>query len=151
MAKLDELRASDEALAVVGELIPTLPEEDRWAAVFVYALSGTDPDVLRPLVADADRAIAAQAAAGLARRGEIVGLKGLVSALSPDGWLVGSRPPMPLWMFATDQLVSLTQKADLGPPFDAETPEVLAAAERWRAWLAENEEELVFTEGVWRT
>jgi hypothetical protein len=137
-------------LAIAAELIPTLPEGARWAGVSVYALSGTDPEILRPLVADADPRIAVLAASGLAHRGEIAGLKGLVAALSAEGFLPGSIPPMPLWVFATDQLVSMTHKSDLGPPFDAETPEVLAAAQRWRAWLAENENELTFAEGVWR-
>jgi hypothetical protein len=150
MAPLDEVRGSDEALAVVAELIPLLDEHSRWAAVSVYALSGPDPEVLRPLLADADPGIAAYAASGLAERGDVAGLAGLVSVLAADGSLPGSVPPLPLWIFATDRLVSLTLRSDLGPPFDAEPQDVRAAAERWRSWLSANEGHLTFTAGVWR-
>jgi hypothetical protein len=146
------LRDSDEALAVVGELISGgLAGDARWAAVLVYASAGEDPEVLRPLVADADPSVAVRAAAGLAYRGDLTGIGGLVAALGSQDHLSGSNPPVAIWRYATQQLVRLTAISDLGPPFDASPDQVLAAAARWRVWFEQNQAKLSFAGGLWRT
>jgi hypothetical protein len=114
-----------------------------WAATYVYAEAGTDPEPLLKLTASADPTISVLAAAGLASLGRTEGLAGLVASVSSDAFLRGSHPPATVARFAAVSLARYTADAvPSAPATTADEQAQLAAA--WGAWLTDNRARLAF-------
>lgn len=122
--------------------------DQLWAALWVYAASGSDPAPLRPLASHADSTLRAMASATLVAFGDRAGFVPLAELLADQTSLSGARPPVTVSAFAANSL-SRYVAAGGAPAADAADPAAQASA--WQAWLSANAETLQYsvTEGVW--
>ena len=117
----------------------------RWAAVWVYASSGWDSAVLRPVLEDADPTIRVLAASALAAWGDPAGIPALVGLAGGADQLAGSHPPTTTGAFARGMLAQLVDgragKAGAKP----------ADAAAWGEWLDQHGGSLRFdpAAGTW--
>jgi hypothetical protein len=119
----------------------------RWAAAWVYASAGTDPAVLRPLLADDDLSVRAVAAAAMTAWGDAAGLTVLASLAASDRPLAGSFPPETISDFAIGTL----ERFVAGGPASAADTGPAAAAAAWTGWLTGAGASLAFDQasGTW--
>lgn len=122
------------------------PGDARWAAVYTYAASGTDPAVLRPVLTDPDPTLRAMAAAALAAWGDPAGLPVLGELAGSSDSLQGSYPPVSIGAFAIGTLAQLAPGAGIDP---STPPEEQGPG--WTAWLGANAAALAFDQeaGTW--
>lgn len=106
----------------------------RWAAVFVYAGSGTDPAPLAKLLNDSELNIRLLAAAGAVLEGDSAGFPVLIDLLTHNDIMWGSEPPRLFREFAATILITATADSSRGPAVDATTSQVAAAQKRWQQW-----------------
>jgi hypothetical protein len=142
----------DVVEAAGAALIAGVSGEQLWAAVYVWSNEGADPEPLVALLNNEEAAVRFMAATGLIARGRIEGFTTLIDSLTDESFLTGFEPPRPVWDAAATSLVRFTGIADNGPPFDADTPRLRLAQERWRAWFEANQARLTFDseELLWR-
>jgi hypothetical protein len=138
--------AGGQAARAVLSTAGATPDQ-LWAAVWVYAASGTDPAPLVAILSNADPTLRAMASATLVGFGERSGLAPLAALLPESAALRGSLPPMSIGGYATSVLARYVSATDIPAP-DAD-PAVTASA--WQKWLASNMASLEFsaTDGVW--
>ncbi|HET7010585.1 MAG TPA: HEAT repeat domain-containing protein [Anaerolineales bacterium] len=85
------------------------------------------------------------AAEGLLRRGEPEGIPALIAALAVDEPMRGAEPPIQVWDFARDLLLTNTdQDFGLSSAVDAESAD--AARPSWEAWWAASGRNLTWDE-----
>ena len=111
-----------------------------WAAVWVYAASGSDPAPLKPLATASDPSVRAMVGAALLAFGDPAGFDVLREALTNDGDLEGSAPPATIGAFAAGSLAQLVMGDNLP-----------TTSTDWAAWLSANASHLVFdaVSGTW--
>ena len=108
--------------------------DTRWAAVWIYASSGVDPAVLRPVLEDLDPSLRALAAAALTAWGDSAGIPVLADLVGLPDRLEGSYPPTSVGDFAAGTLARFVSGPSLDP---GATSEVHAAA--WGSWLTQHD------------
>lgn len=157
-ARLDDSATLDELAAVrfddgapeaaAQALADGVTGDARWAAVWTYSSSGTDPAVLRPVLADPDPTLRAMAAAALTAWGDAAGIPVLAALVGTPGAFAGSYPPASV----SDMAAGALARFVVGPDIAADaSPAEQAAA--WGFWLARHDPStLVFDadSGTWR-
>jgi hypothetical protein len=120
-----------------------------WAAIVVYAGTGTDPAPLRPYAASADSSIAVLSAATLVAFGDPTGFAVLARLLTSEQQLAGSHPPRLIGDFALTTLERYVAGGNV-PAGDAEST-VDGYLGEWSAWLAAHTSSLAFdpSTGTW--
>ncbi len=122
-----------------------------WAALWVYASAGTDPEPLLPLLSSENPSVRALAAANLVALGDSAGFEVLRAALLDEGSLLGAHPPRSIQAYALG--VFNRYVVDEGRPAEpASEEEVVGAAAEWSTWLSDHASDLEFdaTSGTWR-
>jgi hypothetical protein len=129
------IRFTDEGAAAAAQAIQSGATGDAlWAATWIYEASGTEPDVLMPLLSNPDVSVQAMAAVTLLAWGKREAAPVLVQLLSASGFIRGSEPPTSVSGFAAGALDRFVK----GPEIAATaTPEELAAA--WSSWFGANQ------------
>ncbi len=147
--------ATDPAAAQAAEqtLASGATGAQRWAAVYLYMNTGTDPKVLAPYLTSSDLTLRTMAATGEVLMGSASGFPVLIATLGQPGLMEGSAPLQSLWQFAAEMLVTATANSQLGPPFDSGSEAVLAARGRWEAWWEANRARLHWnaSQQLWST
>ena len=141
-------RAGEEAARQT--LATSTSSNALWAALWVYASSGTDPEPLRPLLANSDSSLRSMAAAQLVALGDAQGFAVLQQALSDDSSLLGAHPPRSVRAYALGILTNYV--ATEGAPTEPATEDQLSAtASEWTAWLTAHAAGLRFdaSSGTW--
>jgi hypothetical protein len=144
---VDAVRYLDGASAAAAAAIKARVTGDAlWAATWVYATVGTDPKVLRPVLATTDRSTRAIAAATALSLGDAAGAAPLVGLLRDESILSGSIPPEPVADYAAGNLARFIA----GPKLSS-TATRAQVASAWKAWLAKNGKTMRFsrTTGRW--
>jgi hypothetical protein len=121
--------------------------DELWAAVWVYASSGSDPAVLTSLLDHEDPTIRLMSGAALVSLGDTGGFDALVELIAFDDTVRGSSPPVSVGRFAVSTLERVTQA---GIATDDRTAPAQASA-AWAAWLEEHRATLRFdgSTGIW--
>jgi hypothetical protein len=111
-----------------------------WAAVWVYAASGSDPAPLKPLATTSDASVRVMAGAALISFGDATGFDALRQSLTNGDDLEGSAPPIAIGDFAAGSLAQLITGTSLP-----------TTAADWATWLTSNASHLVFdaASGTW--
>jgi hypothetical protein len=144
---LDAIRFTDDGAAAAAQAITGGASGDAlWAATWIYGTSGTDPAVLKPLLANDDASIRAMAAAAALSLGERAAARVLVALVTVDGNVRASHPPISIAAFSSNALAQYIA----GPTIAAGvSPTDTAAA--WTAWLDAHESSMQFgaDTGTW--
>jgi len=132
--------------AATSALASGVTGDQLWAATWIYAGTGTDAEVLRPLLTNDDPTVTAIAAATLASWGDADGLPVLVDLLGEDSELYAANPPQTVSDFARYSLGRYVE----GPEIAADA-EPAAIADAWGTWMQTNGPTLTFDEesGIW--
>lgn len=111
-----------------------------WAAVWVYAASGSDPAPLRPMLQQGDPSVRAMAAAALVGFGDATGFAVLGQVTTDTGDIAGADPPETIGAFAVDVLDRYVVAPDLP-----------TTASDWSGWLASHAPSLTYdsSAGTW--
>ena len=129
------LEAAREALAAGGT------RDQLWAAVWLYATSGTDPEPLLPMLGAEDASIRVMAAAALLRLGEPGALEVLGAAVTDADTLLGSLPPLTISAYVQTNLGRFVVTGGTLPSPGTQVDPV-TSAEAWRAWLDDHADQL---------
>ena len=137
---VDAVRFTDEAVDAAADAIASGATGDElWAATWVYGSSGTDPDVLAPLLEADDASVRAMAAAASLALGAVDGGSALVALLDDGGELRGSDPPLTVQTYAASSLHRFVAGPEVAAAIGAAD---LAGA--WRAWWTDHLASLTF-------
>ena len=149
LAAIEGVRLTAAGARAAGDLLKSGATGDAlWAATYVYASSGDDPEPLRAVAAStgASPTVRVMAAAGLLGRGEIAGFEPLIAALATSDPMDGMEPAGTTSEFAADVLERYTG-AGLGPALTASEDERAASQATWQGWLDANRATLQFDRG----
>jgi hypothetical protein len=141
-------RAGEEAARQT--LVSSTNTNALWAALWVYASAGTDPEPLRPLLTNSDPSLRAMAAAILVSLGDAQGFDELRKALTDESSLLGAHPPRSIQTYVLG-ILSQYISAD-GMPAEPATEEGLpAAATDWSTWMEQHAFNMQFepSSGTW--
>ena len=131
---LNSIRFTDEGAAAAAEALRAGVTGDAlWAATWIYGASGTDPEVLKPLLSSADVTVQAMAAVTLLAWGEREAAPVLGQLLSESGSIRGSEPPVSISGFTAGALDRFVEGPEIATNA---SPEERGAA--WSSWLAAN-------------
>ena len=121
-----------------------------WAAIWVYATSGSDPAPLRPMLASGDSSIRVMAAAALVSFGDAAGFPIISQSLTDDAQLSGSLPPTTIASLALMTLSRYVVGVDVPPPPET-AAQIDGARAAWADWLTGHASALVFNDddGTW--
>jgi hypothetical protein len=144
---LARVRFDTGAVAAAATILAEHPVGNLlWAATWVYASAGTDPGVLRPLLADADPTIRLLAASALVAMGDRSGFAVISASLGRADGVTGSQPRVSIGAFAASRLERYVVAADVpAPPETTEDADSLGG--RWVAWLRDHDSALRFDAG----
>ena len=144
LEQLGPMAFTEEGPAAAAEVLAGTPEgAAKWAAVYVYANGGDDPEVLEPYLADADPSVRTLAASGVVTMGDTAGISVLVELLTVNDTLAGSAPAQRVWEVAAANLLAIPS-GGLGPLPDADDATRAAVQQAWRDWFAANGARLTF-------
>lgn len=149
LAAIEGVRLSPAGARAAADLLASGASGDAlWAATYVYASSGDDPEPLRSIATSlgASPTVRVMAAAGLLGRGEIAGFEPLIAALATSDPMDGMEPAGTTSEFAADVLERYTGSG-LGPELSASDDERAASQAQWQAWLDANRATLQFDRG----
>lgn len=121
-----------------------------WAAIWVYATSGSDPAPLRAVLANGDSSIRVMAAAALVSFGDGAGFPIIGQSLTDDAQLTGSLPPRTIASLALMTLSRYVVGVDVPQPPET-AAQIDGARTAWGDWLKTNAGALVFNDddGTW--
>ena len=146
LAAIEGVRLTPAGAAAAADLLASGATGDAlWAATYVYASSGGDPEPLRAIATStgASPTVRVMAAAGLLGRGEIAAFEPLIAALATADPMEGTEPPGTTSEFAADVLERYAGTG-FGPELGASEDERAASQAKWQAWLDANRATLQF-------
>ena len=146
LAAIEGVRLTPAGARAAADLLASGATGDAlWAATYVYASAGDDPEPLRSIATStgASPTVRAMAAAGLVGRGEVAGFEPLIAALSASDPMDGTEPAGTTSEFAADVLERYAGTG-FGPPLDATEDQRAASQAKWAAWLEANRASLRF-------
>jgi hypothetical protein len=135
--RADECRFTAGGVAAAAAVLAKGGSRDAtWSALWIQESGGTEAELVRPYLDNADASIRALAASLAARFGERRGLEVLLGLTESRDILLGSLPPTSIGEFAVRSLARMVRAAD-APSGDVDIDTLAEHAKAWQGWLGE--------------